>query len=171
MYYNGNINLQILLLQILQSRSLSVPRDDKEIHVRSCTFSLTRLNEKKLTDSFLLLLLSLTMALQLNKSARGRNLKVAAGAGAVVLGAGYLLLSTFPHLKTSIYNYVTNTQEEASDDNEPIELSRSDVQQAEKEEEEALSQTVVGDSSLVDINEWSQDNLKHWLSQVCILLY
>ncbi|KAK7679838.1 hypothetical protein QCA50_017165 [Cerrena zonata] len=104
------------------------------------------------------------MALQLNKSARGRNLKVAAGTGAVVLGAGYLLISTFPHLKTSIYNYLTNTQEEASDDNEPIELSRSDVQQAEKEEE-ALSQTVVGDSSLVDINEWSQDNLKHWLSQ------
>lgn len=127
------------------------------------------------------------MALQLNQTNRGRNLRLAVGTGAVILGTSYLILNTFPHLKTSIYNYITNTKSDDEDiqdeeDNEPIELTRSTENLKNNQtisssssssnisstSSDKLSHTIP-DESIVDISKWSDDNLKSWLNEVSIL--
>ncbi|CUM65322.1 uncharacterized protein PRCAT00002957001 [Priceomyces carsonii] len=97
------------------------------------------------------------MALQLKKNRTSIKLTVASSA--FVIGATYLVFRTFPHLRTSIYDYVTGKKPEFEDDNEPIELRESD---------QALSEGSFSDSSVVDITQWSDDNLKSWLSEVSI---
>ncbi|KAK6461671.1 hypothetical protein DFJ63DRAFT_336450 [Scheffersomyces coipomensis] len=113
-------------------------------------------------------------------SNRNRNLKYIGLGSLVVIGTSYVILNTFPHLKTSIYNYVngivdedeeddglvqkdevkteTTTINDDNNDNEPIELNDSinSLKSSKK-----LTQSI--DQSIVDINEWSNDNLKSWL--------
>ncbi|EGW31370.1 uncharacterized protein SPAPADRAFT_67437 [Spathaspora passalidarum NRRL Y-27907] len=107
------------------------------------------------------------MSLQLKKPVnKAKNLKFSLAAGAVILGTGYLVLNTFPHLKTSIWNYITGERQqerevqeeeiEEEQSNEPIELHESQVD---------LSASKLHDQSYVDIAEWSNDNLKSWLSR------
>lgn len=105
------------------------------------------------------------MSIQIQK--RNRNIKLAATAGAVLFGAGYLILTTFPHLKTSIYNTLTGTKtdkdEDEEADNQPIELREETSR--EKDIESSI-QIVNGEESIVNIEKWSDENLKSWLSEV-----
>ncbi|KAK6455733.1 uncharacterized protein RJT20DRAFT_49586 [Scheffersomyces xylosifermentans] len=115
------------------------------------------------------------MSLQFKKKSNtGRNLRVAAASSAVVVGVSYIVLNTFPHLKTSIYNYLTGTQDddeedlsvhksETKEDNEPIELKAQDSQEL------FNSSATLQDESLVDVAEWSNANLKSWLGQKSVL--
>ncbi|KAK6201171.1 uncharacterized protein RJT21DRAFT_33096 [Scheffersomyces amazonensis] len=123
-------------------------------------------------------------------SNRNRNLKYIGLGGLALIGSSYLILSTFPHLKTSIYNYINGISGEVEEDNqeerekeqeenesphkskksakfstenEPIELHDStDSLRNSKKLYESL------DQSIVDINEWSNDNLKSWLQEKLI---
>lgn len=81
------------------------------------------------------------MAVQLKNS---RNkLKISAVVGAVVVGS-FIVLKTFPHLRDSIYDYLTNTSE-VEEDNEPIEL---DEKQGQTKEDKKLE----GDENLMNGN-------------------
>lgn len=101
------------------------------------------------------------MSLQLKGSTRNRNIKLSATAGALIIGAGYIIFKTFPHLKTTLYNTLTGARVESeldADDNEPIELNDSNFGSSHDE--------FISDESLVNVEEWSDDNLKSWLSEV-----
>ncbi|CAK7916101.1 hypothetical protein CAAN1_22S00188 [[Candida] anglica] len=118
------------------------------------------------------------MSIQL-KSTRNRKIKLAASAGAVLVGVTYVILTTFPHLKTSIYNIFTGTESQPSNDNEPIELRDSDESNYEESdydseseaevrpevEVEASNGSIDVSESLVNVEKWSDDNLKSWLSE------
>lgn len=110
------------------------------------------------------------MALQLNNK-KPSKLKLSGVSGAVIVGATILLFRTFPHLKYSIYDYITGNKKssnyeanEEEEDNRPIDLINSDNE----EELSRSTDTVTNGESLVDINEWSDDTLKSWLHQVRI---
>ncbi|RLV89271.1 hypothetical protein JA1_005236 [Spathaspora sp. JA1] len=107
------------------------------------------------------------MSIQLKKAGKqNKNLKFGLAAGAVVLGAGYLILNTFPHLKSRLWSCISGDKKEELEENveqdqeepsnEPIELHESQVD---------LSDSKFHEQSYVDIAEWSDDNLKSWLSQ------
>lgn len=101
------------------------------------------------------------MSLQLKGSTRNRNIKLSATAGALIIGAGYIIFKTFPHLKTTLYNTLTGARVESeldADDNEPIELNDSNL--------DSSHDDFISDESLVNVEEWSDDNLKSWLSEV-----
>ncbi|ODV79044.1 uncharacterized protein CANTADRAFT_244198 [Suhomyces tanzawaensis NRRL Y-17324] len=109
------------------------------------------------------------MALQLKQS-RNRTWKFTAAKGAVVVGAAYLILSTFPHLRKSVFELISGTKKKESsedankdpkeyDDNTPIELE-------DKESPKSLDESAVNiTQSQVDIAEWSQADLKSWLGE------
>ncbi|KAG2730881.1 hypothetical protein G9P44_006030 [Scheffersomyces stipitis] len=114
------------------------------------------------------------MSLQFKRNNNtARNLKVATFSGIIVVGASYLVLNTFPHLKTSIYDYLTGTQseeesdaksnkEERKEDYEPIELERKSV----NKERIQNGQPSLSDKSQVDVASWSDAKLTKWLGDV-----
>lgn len=99
------------------------------------------------------------MSLQLKKSNRIRNIGISS---AVIIGASFVVLKTFPHLKTSFYQFVTGSKDEPKDDaNEPIELNS----------EESDEPRDIADESMINVNEMSNEDLKSWLKKVCNGLY
>lgn len=101
------------------------------------------------------------MSLQLKGNTRNRNIRLPATAGALIVGASYIIFKTFPHLKTTLYNTLTGGLVESEldvDDNEPIELNDSNSDSTHNDH--------IGDESLVNVEDWSDDNLKSWLSEV-----
>lgn len=112
------------------------------------------------------------MAVPVNQKS-ARNWRIAVGTGAVAVGAAFVILQTFPHLKTSFYNLVTGSDDstnEKDEDNEPIEVKKRGESVNDSKDEKALqaSSQSLNEESLVDIGEWSEDNLKSWLSEVSI---
>lgn len=112
------------------------------------------------------------MAVQLNQKST-RNWRLAVGTGAIVVGAAFVVLQTFPHLKTSFYNLLTTSEEpniDNNDDNEPVEVKKHDESPSDPENEKELqvSSHSLNEESLVDIGAWSEDNLKSWLNEVSI---
>lgn len=101
------------------------------------------------------------MAVQL-KSSRSR-FKVTAAAGAVIIGS-YIVLKTFPHLKDSIYNYLTGSGE-IEDDNKPIELN----EEAESQQADIETKITEPDNDAEVVANWSDNTLKSWLRDVSIL--
>lgn len=101
------------------------------------------------------------MAVQL-KTSRSK-FKVTATVGAVIVGS-YIVLKTFPHLKDSIYNYLTGSGE-IEDDNEPIELKE------EAKDQQSNIETKITESSTDSevVAKWSDNKLKSWLREVSIL--
>lgn len=102
------------------------------------------------------------MAVQL-KSSRSK-FKITATTGAVIVGS-YIVLKTFPHLKDSIYNYLTGSGE-IEEDNEPIELEED------ADNQQSRVNTTVGqpnNESQTEISKWSDNELKSWLKDVRIL--
>lgn len=100
------------------------------------------------------------MALQLKK----RNYKVPIlTAGALVLGAGFLLVKTYPHL-ISFFPYCSQASGGTEEDNSPVEVDDD------KEENERTGSTekLAADDSLIDVAEWSDDNLRSFLMEVSI---
>lgn len=114
------------------------------------------------------------MALQL-KTSRGRPFKLIASSSAIIIGVSFIILRTFPHLKTSIYDYLIKKQDILKDLEE-----ENHVSAAQKNEEEAEKVEFDGEinhnsivsstpeESLVDISNLSDPNIKKWLNQVCI---
>ena len=102
------------------------------------------------------------MNTRLKQVNRVHKLKLAAASGAIVVGATYLILKSFPHLRTSFYDYLSgnshDNEEDEVEDNVPIELSDSPT--------EEFSTANLGELSLVDVGQWSDDNLKNWLHSV-----
>ncbi|CAH6721484.1 hypothetical protein CLIB1444_06S03246 [[Candida] jaroonii] len=97
--------------------------------------------------------------MSLNLTKKSNKLRNFGIGGAIVIGTSLIVLNTFPHLKTSILNYIKGGEDEEVD-NEPIELN----------EEQTISEPSrdIAEESMIDVNEWSNDNLKSWLSEVCI---
>lgn len=97
------------------------------------------------------------MSLKLTKkSNKLRNFGIG---GAIVIGTSLIVLNTFPHLKTSILNYIKGGEDEEVD-NEPIELN--------EDQSKIETPRDIAEESMVDVNQWSDDNLKSWLLEVCI---
>lgn len=93
------------------------------------------------------------------------KLKTTAITSAILIGTAYIVLQTFPHLKTSLSEYFYPTK----NDDEP-----------EITEEESIEVQAIVTESVVDIkqvklnqslSEWSNDDLKSWLIQVSIVIY
>lgn len=82
------------------------------------------------------------MSLQLKK----RNIKLSTVAitGAAVVAAGVILVNTFPHIKASVLSVFGSGK-----------LKKADDDSAE-----------AGEESLVDVAEWSDENLKSFLQEV-----
>lgn len=96
------------------------------------------------------------MALQLKK----RNFKVPIlTAGALVVGAGFLLVKTYPHLLTFLP--CCSQEKESKEDNSPVEIE-------DHKDEDGPINKFVSDESLVDVTEWSDDNLRSFLMEVSI---
>lgn len=101
------------------------------------------------------------MSLQLKK----KNYKfTTATTGALIIGAGFIVFKTFPHLKSALYSALgaSATENNIEGDNTPIEITNNDEVSS-----EALEASVV-DESIVDITSWSDDNLKSYLVEVSI---
>lgn len=100
------------------------------------------------------------MALQLKK----RNYKVPIlTAGAVVFGAGLLLIKTYPHLISFLPLPCAKAGKETKEDNTPVEVDNT-----EGDEELGGYSSKLGDDSLVDVAEWSDENLRSFLMEVSI---
>lgn len=100
------------------------------------------------------------MALQLKK----RNFKLSTAAtGALVLGAGFIIIKTFPHLKLTISTCLFGTKkgDGADDDNKPIEV----IDRENAHDDDTLSYPASAES-MVEIQEWSDENLKSFLLEV-----
>lgn len=82
------------------------------------------------------------MSLQLKK----KNIKLSTVAitGAAVVAAGVILVKTFPHIKASV-------------------LCAFGCGKLRKEDEDSAD---AGEESLVDVSEWSDENLKSFLQEV-----
>lgn len=101
------------------------------------------------------------MAVQL-KSSRSK-FRIPAAVGAVVVGS-YIVLKTFPHLKDSIYFYLTGTPEDV-EDNEPIELKKSENTEDQARDVNAEPSNESG----VEVSQWTDNRLREWLKDVSIL--
>lgn len=94
------------------------------------------------------------MALQLNK----RKFRLpSATTSAIVIGAGLVLIKTFPHL-TSFFKSTTREQE-GKDDQTPIEISEVD----EVPNDEGVSRSY---ETLQNVDQWLDANLKSFLLEV-----
>lgn len=101
------------------------------------------------------------MALQLKK----RNYKFPIFAtGALVFGAGLLIVKTYPHLLTLIPSFGTRQASENKEDNSPVEVEGND----DCEDPTVSTANLVAGDSLVDIAEWTDDNLRSFLMEVSI---
>lgn len=114
------------------------------------------------------------MSLQLKTNSRNRNIKLAASVGAVIIGAGYIVLTTFPHLKSTICSTLLGSKKpdvKGTDDNEPIELYEDSESEYEDSDSEDAADTTeaLNEESIVNVEKWSDENLKSWLSEVCII--
>lgn len=115
------------------------------------------------------------MALQL-KTSRGRPFRLIASSSAIIIGVSFIILRTFPHLKTSLYDYLTKKQDILKDFNEEKTVSAAQENEEEVEKVEFDGEinhnSIVSstpEESLVDISKLSDPNIKKWLNQVCIL--
>ncbi|EGV62713.1 hypothetical protein PSN45_000645 [Yamadazyma tenuis] len=93
------------------------------------------------------------------KSNRLKNVTITS---AVIVGASLVILNTFPHLKQSLYDYFTQSKDgsDEEDVNAPIELSSEELAEGDK-----VSSKDIAEESIVDVNEWSNDDLKSWLKK------
>ena len=112
------------------------------------------------------------MALQL-KSKQSSKWKALGVPSAVVLGSAYIVLRTFPHLKVSLYDYITGNRREEQDnfDNSPIQLNDNESHDGSNDSDDINDNANDNDiinESMVDVNQWSNDNLKSWLQEVRI---
>lgn len=98
------------------------------------------------------------MALQLKR----RNYKLTTAAtGALLIGAGFMVFKTFPHLTSALCSAFGSSKSEPEEDNTPIEITEIDEHNASSTLEKSYM-----DESLVDIANWSDDNLKSYLVEV-----
>lgn len=81
-----------------------------------------------------------------------------------MIGAGLILIKTFPHMKASIASYVFGMKngEDQEDDNRPVGVSDSLESEVISSVHSDLSE------SAIEISEWSQENLKSYLLEVCL---
>ena len=89
-------------------------------------------------------------------------MKFALTSGAIIVGGVFLILKSYPHVKAALFSKSSTTEGE-SDDSTPVELNK----------EETETEVVVElnlEESLVNIELWSEDDLKKWLSEVCTLM-
>ena len=98
------------------------------------------------------------MALQLKK----RNFKLSsATTGALLIGAGLILIKTFPHIKSTIESAVFGQKNVyvEEDENKPVEVN--DTIRSELE----TSHPALNESA-VEVSKWSDESLKSYLFEV-----
>lgn len=80
-----------------------------------------------------------------------------------MIGAGLILIKTYPHIKASIASYVFGVKdgEVQDDENRPVGVSDSLESEVETSIHSGLSE------STIEISEWSQESLKSYLIEVC----
>lgn len=100
------------------------------------------------------------MALQFKKG--NRNMKFALTSGAIIVGGVFLILKSYPHVKAALFSKGTSTTVSEADDSTPVELNKEDS------EDEVVPELILNES-LVNIELMSEDELKKWLSEVCII--
>ncbi|GEQ70628.1 hypothetical protein JCM33374_g4306 [Metschnikowia sp. JCM 33374] len=99
------------------------------------------------------------MSLQLRKNKFGLS---TAATGALVLGAGFLLFKTFPHLKASILSRFSGEASEEEDGNEVVQLNEDDVTPPEE-----LTESLILENKIpADPSKWSDATLKSYLTEV-----
>ncbi|KAI3403952.2 hypothetical protein KGF56_003219 [Candida oxycetoniae] len=116
------------------------------------------------------------MSLKLkNRSNRARNWKIGLVSGAVIIGTSYLILNTFPHLKTSIYNVIYGTEDESEEDDERDIQTRRVVIESEHSDPNNRNKTIDlfqserafnAQDKDNEISTWAVSELKSWLVKV-----
>lgn len=101
---------------------------------------------------------SLNMALQLKKNKFRLS---TAATGALVLGAGILIIKTFPHLKASLLSRFSAEKTEEEDGNDVVQLNE------EKEiAPEDLTESLVLENKIpADPSKWCDTTLKNYLKE------
>lgn len=105
---------------------------------------------------------------------RPNRLKRAATTSAVIIGVSYFVLRTFPHLKTSIYDYIYPTQQDkvVEDDDRRREVIENEVKESEVsdrvDENEGSDSIVSAKRSDISqsVSDWSIEDLKSFLKEV-----
>lgn len=105
------------------------------------------------------------MSSKLKQVNRAQKLKLAVASGAVVIGAAYLILKSFPHIRTSIYDYISGDSHD-DDEEEGVEDNPAEFSEQIAEDTSILA---LGELSVFDVGQWSDDNLKSWLHSVSIV--
>ncbi|KAF7999162.1 hypothetical protein HF325_006694 [Metschnikowia pulcherrima] len=101
------------------------------------------------------------MALQLKKNKFRLS---TAATGALVLGAGYIILKTFPHLKTSLLSRLYGDTTEEEDENEIVQLNEDE----EIATEETTESLILEKKIPADTLKWSDATLRSYLTEVSI---
>lgn len=104
------------------------------------------------------------MALPLKR----KNFRISSAAtGALVIGAGLILIKTFPHIKASISTCVFGTKkgDDEEDDNRPVEVRDSLESQMTSSVHSGMGE------SAIEISEWSDEDLKSYLLEVRLYSY
>ncbi|KAM9903916.1 hypothetical protein OXX79_003059 [Metschnikowia pulcherrima] len=99
------------------------------------------------------------MALQLKKNKFRLS---TAATGALVLGAGYIILKTFPHLKTSLLSRLYGESTEEEDENEIVQLNEDE----ELATEETTESLILEKKIPADTSKWSDATLRSYLAEV-----
>ncbi|KAM9911405.1 hypothetical protein OXX69_003549 [Metschnikowia pulcherrima] len=99
------------------------------------------------------------MALQLK---RNKFRLSTAATGALVLGAGYIILKTFPHLKTSLLSRLYGETTEEEDENEIVQLNEDE----EIATEETTESLILEKKIPADTSKWSDATLRSYLAEV-----
>ncbi|ODQ82051.1 hypothetical protein BABINDRAFT_160256 [Babjeviella inositovora NRRL Y-12698] len=101
---------------------------------------------------------------------KNRRYKYAAGAAAVVVGAGFLLLNTFPHLRQNFFGLLSNPKSNPKDTKyqKPAKSGEEEdnelADEAHDEEEAAHSRSVTSYTAPQgEVEQWSHTELKEWL--------
>ena len=108
-----------------------------------------------------------------------RHYKLALSTGAIAVVAAYLIFKTYPHLQTSVFSWLSGSSTDSStDDHGPIELNNvEDTESSDYEDNEGEDasdyddedeEAAYPDESIVKVENWTDDNLKSWLSEVRI---
>lgn len=114
-----------------------------------------------------------TTTMSMLRTRKTSKLKVTALSGAVIIGTAYLVLQSYPHLRKSLYNYITRSSSVDDVDELEDDVDDGDVEETDPDVER-VANTPGYDALPADpaeLQQWSNTNLRLWLKNVCTMYH
>lgn len=109
------------------------------------------------------------------KTRKTSKLKVTALSGAVLIGTAYLVLQSYPHIRKSLYQYISGTTSVDSLDEVEDEVEDGGAEETDSDLGERTTTSSARDSGAhgdgvavdtAELQQWSNTNLRLWLKNV-----